>query len=203
MSCSGDREQRLDHFTLHHTDVAAASLALPKYLEDPESLTAHPWRHQESVFPLAPGTSFSILCWLFIPWGRRNIQGSASAPSQISDLVHTVLWQHFIFSAASLFSLQLGSHWVMVVTGAIWAGFSLLLSKQLVAWCLVVACPATGATLCTALTLPGHSIEGKTSAGLGGDCSALHTPKLPWDLKSYPFPMGCTAPCTIDMGSAD
>lgn len=136
MSCSGDRERGLDHFTSHHTDMTAASLALPKYLEDPQALTAHLWCHQEGVFPLASGTSFSILCWLFIPWGRRSIQGCASASSQISDLAHTVPWQHFIFSANFFSSFPIFfavglSHWVMVITGAIWAGFSMLLSKQL------------------------------------------------------------------------
>lgn len=55
----------------------------------------------------------------------------------------------------------------MVITGAIWAGFSMLLSKQLVAWCLVVACPAMCPIPRMALTLPDHIIEGKTSTGLG------------------------------------
>lgn len=176
MSSSGDMEQRLDHFTSHHTDVAAASLALPKYLEDPQALTAHPWCHQEGVFHLASGTSsFPILCWLFIPWGRRSIRVCASAPSQISDLARTVPWQRFSFFSCFPVFFAIGLfHWVMVITGAIWAGFSMLLRKQLAVWCLVVVCPATCPTPRMALTLPGHSMEGKTSLGLRGDCSALH-----------------------------
>lgn len=35
---------------------------------------------------------------------------------------------------------------------------------------------------------PWPGMEGKTSPGLGSDCSALHTPKLPWDLKATHFP---------------
>lgn len=56
------------------------------------------------------------------------------------------------------------------------------------AWCLVVACPSMCPTPRMALTLPVHSIEGTTSPGLRSDCSALHTPKLPWDLKATHFP---------------
>lgn len=114
MSSSGDREQGLDHFTSHHTDVAA-SLALSKYL------TAYPWCHQEDIFPLAPGTSsFPILCWLFIPWGRSSIRGCASAPSQISDLVRTVPWQRLYFFSCFPVFFAIGLfHWVMVITGAI------------------------------------------------------------------------------------
>lgn len=101
---------------------------------------------------------------------------------------HSAMVTLYFFSCFPVFFAIGLSHWVMVITGAIWAGFSMLLSKQLVAWCLVVACPTMCPTPRTALTLPGHSIEGKTSPGLGGDCSALHTPKLPWDLKATHFP---------------
>lgn len=101
---------------------------------------------------------------------------------------HSAMATLYFFSCFPIFFAIGLSHWAMVITGAIWAGFSMLLSKQLVTWCLTMGCPAMYPTPRMALTLPGHSIEGKTSLGLGSDCSALHTPQVPWDLKATRFP---------------
>lgn len=101
---------------------------------------------------------------------------------------HSAMATLYFFSCFPIFFATGHSHWVKVITGAIWAGISMLLSKQLVAWCPMVAYPAMCPTPHMPLTFPGHSTEGKTSPGLGSDSSALHTPKLPWDLKATHFP---------------
>lgn len=195
-SSPGDTGLGLDHSTSRHTDVAAASLLstlgssqVPGRPMSPGCLSSVLW----AGYRPAGTPNFPSLHWPFMPWGGRSIQGCASAPSQISNLPCIVPWQHlYFFSCFSVFFAIGLFHWVTAITGVIWGGFSVPLSKQLAARCpdpgLHGGLPCRAPHISDGSDPPWPWHRGKNiSPGLGRDYSALHTPKLPWGLKATYF----------------
>lgn len=150
---------------------------------------------RQGALLLASGIpNFSILHWPFMLWGGRSIRGCASAPSQLSDLACTVPWQRLYFFSCFPVFFAIGLFcWVTAITGVIWGGLSMLLSKQLAAWRPDPR--PRGGLPCHKPHISGGSDppwpwhRGKNiSPELGRDRSVLHTPKSHWSLKTTHFP---------------
>lgn len=137
-----------------------------------------------------------------MPWGGRSIRGCASAPSQISNLACTVPWQCLYFFSCFPVFFAIGLFcWVAAITGVIWGGLSVPLSKQLAAQCPDPG--PRGGLPCHALHISGGSDRpwpwhrGKNmSPGLGETIRDSAHPKVALEPQSHPFPTGCAAPCT-------